>query len=312
MSIREIPYASREEWLELRKGYIGGSEAGAVVGLDSYKSPYSVWAEKTGRAPGFEGNIITRVGSYLEDLVATLFCEETGKQVRRKNRMMVNDKYPWACADVDRMVVGEEAILECKTTNSFPVMKDLRTGSFPDRWYCQMMHYLAVTGKKKAYLAVLVASRDFYWFELERDEAEVEALMTSEQDFWWCVDTDTPPDTDGSEATAETLATIYADEVAGSMASLFGRESLLAERSQLKSQQKALDERVKEIENRIKADMGEAEKAACGRFSVSWKSQSRRSFQEKDFRKDYPDIDLDQYYKTSTSRVFKVTEKEAV
>ena len=169
MSIREIPYSSREEWLELRKGYIGGSEAGAVVGLDSYKSPYSVWAEKTGRAPGFEGNIITRVGSYLEDLVATLFCEETGKQVRRKNRMMVNDKYPWACADVDRMVVGEEAILECKTTNSFPVMKDLRTGSFPDRWYCQMMHYLAVTGKKKAYLAVLVASRDFYWFELERD-----------------------------------------------------------------------------------------------------------------------------------------------
>lgn len=312
MSIREIPYASREEWLELRKGYIGGSEAGAVVGLDSYKSPYSVWAEKTGRAPGFEGNIITRVGSYLEDLVATLFCEETGKQVRRKNRMMVNDKYPWACADVDRMVVGEEAILECKTTNSFPVMKDLRTGSFPDRWYCQMMHYLAVTGKKKAYLAVLVASRDFYWFELERDEAEVEALMTSEQDFWWCVDTDTPPDTDGSEATTEALATIYADEVSGSMASLFGRESLLAERSQLKSQQKALDERVKEIENRIKADMGEAEKAACGRFSVSWKSQSRRSFQEREFQKDHPDIDLRPYFKTSTSRVFKVTEKEAV
>lgn len=312
MSIREIPYSSREEWLELRKGYIGGSEAGAVVGLDSYKSPYSVWAEKTGRAPGFEGNIITRVGSYLEDLVATLFCEETGKQVRRKNRMMVNDKYPWACADVDRMVVGEEAILECKTTNSFPVMKDLRTGSFPDRWYCQMMHYLAVTGKKKAYLAVLVASRDFYWFELERGEAEVEALMASEQDFWWCVDTDTPPDTDGSEATTEALATIYADEVSGSMASLFGRESLLAERSQLKSQQKALDERVKEIENRIKADMGEAEKAACGRFSVSWKSQSRRSFQEREFQKDHPDIDLRPYFKTSTSRVFKVTEKEAV
>jgi predicted phage-related endonuclease len=136
--------------------------------------------------------------------------------------------------------------------------------------------------------------------------------MASEQDFWWCVDTDTPPDTDGSEATTEALATIYADEVSGSMASLFGRESLLAERSQLKSQQKALDERVKEIENRIKADMGEAEKAACGRFSVSWKSQSRRSFQEREFQKDHPDIDLRPYFKTSTSRVFKVTEKEAV
>lgn len=312
MSIREISYSSREEWLELRKGYIGGSEAGAVVGLDSYNSPYTVWGEKTGRLPGFEGNVITRVGAYLEDLVATMFCEETGKQVRRKNRMMVNSKYPWACADVDRMIVGEDAILECKTTNSFPVMKDLRNGSFPDRWYCQCMHYLAVTGKKKAYLAVLVASRDFYWFELERDEAEIEALMNSEQDFWWCVETDTPPDTDGSEATTEALATIYADGFGEDTASLFGRENLLAERSQLKAQQKALDERVKEIENRIKADMGHAEKAACGRFSVSWKNQSRRSFQEKDFRKDHPDIDLTPYYKVSNSRVFKVSEKEAV
>ena len=312
MSIKEISYASREEWLELRKGYIGGSEAGAVMGLDQYKSPYSVWAEKTGRAPGFEGNIITRVGSYLEDLVATLFCEETGKQVRRKNRMIVNSDYPWACADVDRMIVGEDAILECKTTNSFPIMKDLKGGSFPDRWYCQMMHYLAVTGKKKAYLAVLVASRDFYWFELDRDEAEVAALMNAEQDFWWCVDTDTPPDTDGSEATTEALQTIYADGIDGSVASLFGREMLLTERSQLKAQQKALDERVKEIENAIKSDMAHAEKATCGRFSVSWKSQSRRSFQEKDFKKDHPDIDLTPYFKVSSSRVFKVTEKEAV
>jgi predicted phage-related endonuclease len=166
--------------------------------------------------------------------------------------------------------------------------------------------------QKEGYLAVLVASRDFYWFELERDEAEVEALMASEQDFWWCVDTDTPPDTDGSEATTEALETIYAEGFGEDTASLFGRESLLAERSQLKAQQKALDERVKEIDNRIKADMGHAEKAACGRFSVSWKSQSRRTFQEKDFRKDHPDIDLDPYYKVSNNRVFKVTEKEAV
>ena len=306
MSIREITYSSREEWLELRKNYIGGSEAGAVLGLDEYNSPYTVWGEKTGRLPGFEGNITTRVGSFLEDLVATLFCEETGKQVRRKNRMLVNSKYPWACADVDRMVVGEDALLECKTTNSFPVMKSIRTGSFPDRWYCQMMHYLAVTGKKKAYLAVLVASRDFYWFELERDESEIEALMNSEQDFWWCVETDTAPDVDGSEATAEALETIYADGYGEGI--LMGRETLLFERSQLKAQQKETKKRIDEIENIIKADLGCAETGVCSGFKVTWKNQSRRSFQEAEFRKAHPEIDLTPFYKVSNSRVFKVKE----
>ena len=33
----------REEWLRLRKGGIGGSDAGAVCGLNPYSSPMSVY-----------------------------------------------------------------------------------------------------------------------------------------------------------------------------------------------------------------------------------------------------------------------------
>ena len=65
-----IPYASHEEWLKIRRGYIGGSDAGAILGMNPYSSAFSVWAEKTGSVPEFEGNTSTKVGSYLEDLVA--------------------------------------------------------------------------------------------------------------------------------------------------------------------------------------------------------------------------------------------------
>ena len=51
MGIQKISYSNHEEWLSIRNKYIGGSDAGAVVGLDDYKSPYSLWAEKTGRIP---------------------------------------------------------------------------------------------------------------------------------------------------------------------------------------------------------------------------------------------------------------------
>lgn len=307
--IREIPYASHGEWLQIRRGYIGGSEAGAVMGLDDYASPYSVWAEKTGRTPGFEGNVTTRVGSYLEELVARMWCEETGKKVRRKNRVLVNEDYPFACADVDRLVVGEKAGLEIKTTNSFPVMKNLRGGDFPARWYCQCVHYLAVTELERWYLAVLVNCRELQCFTLERDEEEIAALMQAEKAFWdGHVVADLPPAPDGHEATTETIGTIYRESSGGSV-ELFGRAGLLREYDGLRAERKAMDARLAEIENVIKTDMGGAERGEIDGFKVLWKSQVRRTFDAKKFTGDHPELApvLDKYYKETTTRPFKVT-----
>ena len=96
--IKLIPWEDHDEWLRIRKGYIGGSDAGAIVGLNPYSSQFSVWAEKTGRIPEFEGNVRTAVGTALEDFVARMFMDEAGKKVQRCNFTLVNSRYPWACA----------------------------------------------------------------------------------------------------------------------------------------------------------------------------------------------------------------------
>ena len=305
--INEIAYKNREEWLSLRKGYIGGSDAGAVIGLNPYKSAYALWAEKTGKLPEFEGNIITRVGSYLEDLVAQMFMEDTGKKVRRKNRMLVNDEYPFACADVDRMVVGEDSLLEIKTTNSFPVIKRFKNGEYPETWYAQMMHYLAVSGLKKAYLAVLIECRDFKVFELDRDEDEIAALMAAEKEFWNCVTTNTPPATDGAASTSETLSTLYPNST-GDTVSLVAYESELNQYIALSSQIKDLEAQKEEVANKVKAFMNEAGRGETLHHKVSWATAERRTFDSKRFAKENPHIDMDKYYKTSTYRTFKVSE----
>jgi len=308
--MNEIAYESHAEWLEIRRGYIGGSEAGAVIGLNPYKSAYTLWAEKTGQVPEFSGNLTTRVGSYLEDLVAALWCEETGKQVRRKNRILVNPEYPFACADLDRVVVGEKALLEIKTTNSFPVMRTCRGGDFPAQWYCQVVHYLAVTGYEKAYLAVLLNCRELLTFELERDDEEIAALMDAEREFWKHVQDRTPPGVDGSDSTSETISDLIGPSAPGEEAALFGRTDVLNEYMALKRQQKAIGERIAQIENVIKTDMGTAEKATEGGYTVSWKTQTRSAFKPDRFRADHPDVDLTPYYTTTTSRPFKVSYKE--
>lgn len=308
MAIREITYGSHEEWLELRKGFIGGSDAGAVMGMNPYSSPFAVWAEKTGRVEGFAGNLTTTVGAFLEHLVAQLFTMETGKKVRRKNKTLVNDEYPWACADVDRMVLGEKALLEIKTTNSFPAMKKIRGGEYPEMWYCQMVHYLAVTGMEKAYLAVLVNCRDLRIFELERDEDEIAALMDAERAFWEKVTQDIPPEADGSEATTEALGKVYPESSEDTVLLING--DLLEQRARLLTAKKALETDIDEINNKIKSEMGTAERGLALGYTVTWKSQSKKTFDRKALERDYPGIDLDKYYKISSTRVFRVTEKK--
>jgi len=307
MSIKEIAYKDHEEWLAIRKQYIGGSDAGAVIGMNPWRSAYTLWAEKTGKLPGFEGNVATKVGSFLEEFVAQMFEEETGKKVRRKNRVLVNDEYPFACANLDRVLVGEKAFLEIKTTTSFPIMRQCRGAEFPEAYYAQVVHYLAVTGLEKAYLAVLINCREFKVFELERDEDEIAALMEAEKAFWTHVTEDTPPATDGSDSTADTITALYPNST-DAETDLTGYKTDLVSYVGLKSQKKQIEGMIEEVENRIKAAMGESGRGVCDGYKVSFASQERRTLDSKKLAAEHPEIALDGYYKITTSRPFKVTE----
>lgn len=306
--IREFEFKDHEEWLSIRSKYIGGSDAGAVIGLNPYKSRYALWAEKTGKVPGFEGNITTKVGSYLEDLVAKMFEEETGKKVRRKNRTMVNDLYPYSCANIDRAVCGENALLEIKTTNSIPIMKQLRKSEFPEAYYAQVVHYLAVTGLEKAYLAVLINCREFKVYELERDQDEIDALMAAEKEFWTYVETNTPPALDGMDSTGETLLKMYPESSDKSL-DLFAYETDLREYMELSAQIKALTALKDEKANIIKEYMKDAGKGESANYKVSYSSSERKTFDAKKFASCNKTINLDDYYKVTNTRMFKVTEK---
>ena len=301
---------SREEWLRERKKRIGGSDAAAIVGLSAYSSPYSVWADKTGRLQDKEDTEAMRIGRDLEQYVADRFCEATGKKVQRRNAILINPKYPFAHANVDRLVVGEDAGLECKTTSVLNVKHFKEGVDFPERYYCQCVHYLAVTGCQRLYLAVLVLGEGLHCYTLERDEDEIRALMEAEERFYNdYVATDCPPPVDGTEATSEAISATFHGGDGGTVA-LIGREILIREYMDIKAGIKAQEERLGEIENILKADIGDADGGECEGFKVSWKPQTRKTFDAKKFAADNPTANLAPYYKESSSRPFKVTAKK--
>ena len=320
--ITKIKTKSHEEWLELRSHYIGGSDAAAVVGLNAFASPYSLWAEKTGKVPGFAGNLATETGAYLEEFIAQKFAQITGKKVRKCNHSFLNSDYPFAIANIDREVVGEDAGVECKSTSVLNTRK-FKDGDFPANFYCQCVHYLGVTKKKRWYLPVLIGNSDFKIYQLTRvagdqcpewcessvyiEDAEIAALMTAEADFWELVKTDTPPAVDGTGATTEAIKTIYA-ESDDSVCDLTAFSANLRQYIALKQQIKELESLMEEAANSIKAFMGESGGGECDGYKVSWKTQTRSTFDRKRFESENPDIDLSGYFKESASRPFKVAE----
>ena len=304
--IKKISTADREAWKSLRHGYIGGSDAASVVGLNPFKSAYALWAEKTDKAPSFGGNLATEVGSFLEEFVAQKFAEQTGKKVRKVNQSFLNDAYPFAIANIDRDIVGEDAGLEIKTTSEMNLTK-FKNGEYPANYYVQCVHYLAVTGKAKWYLAVLIGNREFRTFEIERDEAEINALMSAEKDFWELVKTDTPPAPDGSDSTSETISVIY-PESDDETVDLTAYEGDMKQYIALTSQIKGLTALKDELANKVKAYMGKAGRGVSDGFKVAYTSSVRNTFDAKRFSADYPNMDLSGYYKQSSVRTFRLTE----
>lgn len=298
---------SHEEWLEHRQKSIGGSDASSIIGLNPWSSPYTVWADKLGKLPPKEDNEAMRQGRDLEFYVAERFCEATGKKVRRENNILINPDYPFAHANVDRMIVCEDAGLECKTTSALN-MKNFKNGAFPDTYYVQCVHYMMVTGCKKWYLAVLVLNRDFMVFEIERDEEEIEALARSEEEFWKFVEAKEAPVADGSSSTTNTISILYPESNDESV-NLFAYESDLQQYMALSSQIKELEKLKDEMANKVKAFLGEAGRGESDHYKVSFASTSRSTFDSKRFAADHKDIDLSEYYKNSSYRTFKVTEK---
>jgi predicted phage-related endonuclease len=186
-------------------------------------------------------------------------------------------------------------------------MKKFKNGAFPDTYYVQCVHYMMVTGCKKWYLAVLVLNKEFMVFEIERDEDEIKALAKAEEEFWKLVESETPPMTDGNQATSDTLDSIYPESNSETV-SLFGYENELAQYVALTAQIKELEKLKDAMANKVKAFLGEAGRGESDRYNVSWTSTTRSTFDSKRYASEHPDLDLSNYYKTLTYRTFKVNE----
>lgn len=289
LSCREAE-TDHQKWLQTRNAGIGGSDASVIVGLNPYKSPYQLWLEKTGQAeaPDLSGNQYIYWGHKNEANIADWFEEDTGKKVRKLGTLR-SRAHPFMLANVDRAVMGEEAGLEIKTAGVSQAKK-WKGDEIPDAYYCQCLHYLAVTGADRWYIAVLIGGNEAIRKTVERNDEDIKALIEAERDFWDHVVTRTPPPVDGSASCAAALSERF--KGGGESIILPSRTDTMIESLQNdKSIMDALKKQIAQKENAIKELMGDAEEGATDHYRVLWKTQSgRESAPLAKIKKSAPDI----------------------
>ncbi len=178
-----------EEQLEQRLSYLTGSDAGTICGVNPYQSAVQLWQLKTRRAiqKDISDKPAVKAGNMLEMAVAQWFAHETGKKLMLSLDFIVHPTIPFMGGNIDMLIEGESALLECKTTQS---ERGWGAGflegdnTIPDHYLCQVIHYCAVANVDTAYIAVLIRGIDFRWFKYERDLALEKKVIDRLTDFW--------------------------------------------------------------------------------------------------------------------------------
>lgn len=292
-----------------RTQYIGGSDAAKVLGLSRWGTPLSVWAEKTGQVVEEKSDkLALEVGNELEDLVCRLFEKRTGKRVHRVNETIVHPEYPFIRGSIDRRVVGEDAILEAKTASAWKV-REWEGEEIPREYIIQVMHYLAITGKQRAYIACLIGgNQKFVWKTVERDEAMIAEIISREVSFWReFVATKTMP-MQIQAGDSGILYEMFPRESGDAGAVKLGDDAdeLIAKIAANKESIKKLEEDQAAYENTLKAMLKDSAVGETASARVTWKSQTTVRLDTKALKESEPET-FKKYAKASESRVLRIT-----
>ncbi len=208
---KKYVFSTRDEWLKARKNHIGGSDASACVGMNPYKDNVQLWEEKMGLVIPMDisEKDYVRYGTEAESYLRALFALDY-PQYRvsyDENNMYINKQYPWMHASLDGELTDQEGrlgILEIKTTNILQSMqREKWNDRIPDNYFCQVLHYLAVTEYDFAVLKAQLKSEwagelrittKHYFINRKDVEEDIKCLVEAERRFWDCVTAGHRPD----------------------------------------------------------------------------------------------------------------------
>lgn len=212
----------RDTWPNKRQGFIGGSDAAAVLGLSPWATPLELWSEKTGRKEPEpydrkRERMFARgkkLEPFITEMVVDKLVEEMGLQVEllAVNQHYTDLEHGWMRCEIDfelrvsgSVWIGETEVIfdnevinaDAKSVSGFARKKwgEEDTEDVPIEYASQFMFGLMVTGRRYCLVAALRSFDDVDVYWTVRDEEVIAAMRPRVCEFWFNhVVADVPPD----------------------------------------------------------------------------------------------------------------------
>lgn len=297
-----------KEQLEFRRTGIGGSDVAAIAGKSKRRSPLDIYLSKIDEAYESPSTPHTHWGNRLESVIADEYEARESKKLLIPTEQYRSKKHPHMIATLDRLIDGENAAVEIKTTDKWLAMEwgDEGTDIIPDQYLLQVAHYRIVNNLDYIDIAVLIGGNDFRTYRYEKHSDLEHKVINIETNFWENHILKRVPPT----------PTTYKE--AGSLWPVSDEKPFIANEEILNKleEYKRIDDLVKDLLTK-KEDaqtyicnlMKEASVllSPAGQKLLTWKTYNSNRFDSKTFEKKYPELHKE-FLKQRSYRRFDVKE----
>ena len=287
----------RLDWLKERQLGIGGSDVAPILGIPSYKgaSPHQVWRSKTEPVSVVDTETeAMNWGNALEPVLIKEYSKRTGVFIKGTPGCVAHDDHPCLMGTPDQYVecpTFGPGLLEIKN-NSFGFKwgnpDDDASISVPPHYYVQVLHYMDVTNRGWADIAVLISGTKFLIHRVE-DNPTYRLANRAKILEWWDrhivngeePEAINPPDAASKYPVAEGGEVLATDEM----------QSLVNELIVAKSIHGSSSMDVDKLKTKLMELMGDTELLVNeeGRKLISWKNPTPgRRIDKKKLRKEFP------------------------
>lgn len=302
---------TRAEWLEARRQGLGASDAAAVCGVDPWRTPLSVYVDKT--TPGYEIATNDRMlfGQLVEPVLIDEWAQRTGRNIERDLPMRAHPDHEWMLATLDAWEIDEQAPVEAKTVWSHHAARKWQSPDEPYRlrvpdWYMlQVQHQIAVCGSSHAYVVALIEG-ELESFRVDADPKLIDIVVTAERRFW----TDhVLAGVEPAYTEADDLAAIYSPPHPGEQVELDDTDmDVLRRRKAAKDRVKMAEAEITDADQHIKHRLQHATEGTFnGDVVARWSRYDRHVLDSKQLREAHPEL-ADEF--TATIPASRLTIKE--
>jgi predicted phage-related endonuclease len=187
---------TRAEFRNLRRSFIGGSDARIVMGGDE-AALIRLWQEKRGEAEprDLSGNLIVQLGIATEKLNRRWYEANTGQIVTDIQKRIRHPAIRWMAATLDGRLRESGAVFEAK----FMLPWSFSEEAAAEKYMPQLQHNMWVVATRNAVLSVITGGGKWGEIKIHADPLYQHLILTAERKFWRCVESGEAPTLFGVE-----------------------------------------------------------------------------------------------------------------